>query len=401
MRGILVSAVLAAAAMGSAHAQAPDASVAHADYSNPALWLCRPGLADDKCKINLDATIIKPNGKTSVEKFKAASNPGIDCFFVYPTVSLDTGWQSDFAADKMEIDDIKLQFARFGAVCRQFAPIYRQTTLTALRVASGGTPPAGERPAPGVGGYNDVLDAWNWYMANENKGRGVVLIGHSQGAGVIARLIAAEVEGKPAQDKFISGIILGAAVQVPPDKDVGGTYKTIPLCRAEDQTGCVISYASFRDTNPPPASSRFGRGGSGTVAACNNPANLKIGQGKPDAYFLAQGFLNGSGGATQPAWANPAPTVTTPFVKVPGLVSTACVRKGDFSYLEMHVNADPKDKRTDELGGEVMRATGPDLAWGLHLIDVDHSMGDLVRIVGKQGKAWGKKAAKSPAKTGD
>jgi hypothetical protein len=64
------------------------------------------------------------------------------------------------------------------------------------------------------------------------------------------------------------------------------------------------------------------------------------------------------------------------------------VRKGDFSYLEMHVNADPKDKRTDELAGEVIRATGPDLAWGLHLIDVDHSMGDLVRIVGKQSKAW-------------
>ena len=273
----------------------------------------------------------------------------------------------------MEIDDIKLQFARFGAACRQFAPIYRQTTLTALRVASGGPAPAGERPAAGVGGYNDVVDAWNWYMANENKGRGVVLIGHSQGAGVIARLIAAEIEGKPAQKQFISGVILGSAVMVPEGQDAGGTYKTIPLCRAEDQTGCVISYASFRDTNPPPAASRFGRSEqNGIVAACNNPANLKTGQGKPDSYFLSKGFLNGSGGPTQPAWANPDPKVATPFVKTPGLVSTSCVRKGDFSYLEVHVNADTGDKRTDELGGEVIRSTGPDLAWGLHLIDMDH-----------------------------
>ncbi len=127
------------------------------------------------------------------------------------------------------------------------------------------------------------------------------------------------------------------------------------------------------------------------VAACNNPANLKTGQGQPEAYFLTKGFLNGSGGTTQPAWATPAPTVSTPFVKVPGLVSTSCVKKGGFNYLEMHVNADPKDKRTDELGGEVMRATGPDLNWGLHLIDVDVSMGDLVRIVGRQAAAWGKK----------
>jgi hypothetical protein len=392
MRGTIAGAFLAVAMTGGAYAQAPDPTIPHADFSNASLWLCRPDLADNKCKINLDATVINGNGSTSVEKYKAADNPAIDCFFVYPTVSLDPGWASDWTADKMEIDDIKLQFARFGATCRQFAPIYRQTTLTALRVASGGPQPAGERLPQGVGGYNDVLDAWNWYMANENKGRGVVLIGHSQGAGVLARLIAAEIEGKPAQKQFISAIILGSAVMVPEGQDVGGTYKTIPLCRAEDQTGCVISYATFRDSNPPPASSRFGRSNGGMVAACNNPANLKSGQGKPDSYFLSKGFLNGSGGATQPAWATPEPKVDTPFVKTPGLISTSCVRKGDFSYLEMHVDADAKDKRTDNVGGEVMRATGPDLNWGLHLIDVDVSMGDLVRIVRKQAAAWAKKS---------
>jgi hypothetical protein len=392
MRGTIAGAFLAVAMTGGAYAQAPDPTIPHADFSNASLWLCRPDLADNKCKINLDATVINANGSTSVEKYKAADNPAIDCFFVYPTVSLDPGWASDWTADKMEIDDIKLQFARFGATCRQFAPIYRQTTLTALRVASGGPQPAGERLPQGVGGYNDVLDAWNWYMANENKGRGVVLIGHSQGAGVLARLIAAEIEGKPAQKQFISAIILGSAVMVPEGQDVGGTYKTIPLCRAEDQTGCVISYATFRDSNPPPASSRFGRSNGGMVAACNNPANLKSGQGKPDSYFLSKGFLNGSGGATQPAWATPEPKVDTPFVKTPGLISTSCVRKGDFSYLEMHVDADAKDKRTDNVGGEVMRATGPDLNWGLHLIDVDVSMGDLVRIVRKQAAAWAKKS---------
>jgi hypothetical protein len=152
----------------------------------------------------------------------------------------------------------------------------------------------------------------------------------------------------------------------------------------------MITYASFRDRLPPAANSNFGRTRNGMVAACTNPANLAAGKGTPDSYFLAKGFLNGSGGTVQPAWAAPEPTVATPFVKVPGLVSTQCVSKGEFSYLEMHVNADPSDKRTDELGGEIIRPTGPDLAWGLHLIDVDHSMGDLLRIVGKQAKAYTK-----------
>jgi len=393
MSTVWLKGVLAAAALMAlpAAAQAPDPGIAHADFANPALWLCRPDLKSDSCKVALDATTIAPNGKTSVEKFQPARAPKIDCFFVYPTVSNDVGWQSDFVPDKMEWDDVKLQFARFGKVCRTFAPMYRQTTLAALRVASGGAPPAGPRPAAGVGGYADVVDAWNWYLKNENKGRGVVLIGHSQGAGLIARLVAGEVEGKPVQKQLVSAIVLGSAVMVPPGKDVGGTFKTIPACRAETQVGCVISYATFRDTNPPPADSRFGRSNNGMRALCSNPANLKDGtSAKSDAYFLTKGFLNGSGGVTQPAWASPEPKVATPFVKVPGLVSTACETRGDFTYLAMHVNADPKDARTDALGGEIMRATGPDWAWGLHLIDVDHSMGDLVRIVGKQAAAYGK-----------
>jgi len=366
----------------------PPIDIAHADFANPSLWLCRPGLADDKCKINLDTTIIGKDGKTSIEKYQAASNPKVDCFFAYPTVSDDKTWASDWTVDKMEIEDIKLQFARFGSVCRQFAPIYRQTTLTALRIASGGPQPEGARLPAGVGGYNDVLDAWNWYMANENNGRGVILIGHSQGAGVLARLIANEIEGKPAQKQFVSAMILGSTITVPPGKDTGGTLKQIPLCRAEGQTGCVITYASFRNTLPPPDTARFAKGSGGNLAACNNPANLASGQGVPDSYFMTKGFLNGSAGPNQPDWAKPQPTITTPFVKVPGLVSTKCVQKGDYHFLEMTVTPDPADARTDELAGEIMRATGPDLNWGLHLIDVDHSMGDLIRIARKQADAW-------------
>jgi pimeloyl-ACP methyl ester carboxylesterase len=358
------------------------------DYAQDSLWLCKPGIANDRCHVNLDATVIRPNGTTRIERFRAASNPKIDCFFVYPTVSMDPGFQSDWTPDRMEFDDVKLQFARFRSVCRTFAPLYRQATLTALRAASGGPTPSGERPPPNQGGYQDVVDAWNWYMAHENHGRGVVLIGHSQGAGLVARLLANEIEGKPAQRQLVSAIVLGSSVLVPDGQDVGGTYRTIPLCRAESQVGCVISYSSFRDTNPPPATSRFGRAREGQVAACTNPANLASGSGTNDSYFLTQGFLNGSGGTTQPAWANPAPRVTTPFVKVPGLISTSCVKVGDFSYLQMHVNADPADRRTDQVAGEIQRATGPDLSWGLHLIDVDHSMGDLLRIVRAQAAAY-------------
>ena len=372
---------LAAAAQGQAASERPD-------YAKPELWLCRPDLADDRCKVKLDATVITADGRTRIERFAPAKAPTVDCFYVYPTVSRDPTWQADFTPDRMEWDVVRLQFARFGQVCRTFAPLYRQRTLTALRAPAGGPAPIGEPPAEGVGGYADVLDAWRWYLAHENKGRGVVLIGHSQGGAMLNRLIADTVDGKPLQRQLVSALILGAPVLVPPGKDVGGTFKSVPLCRAEDQLGCVISYATFRDRVPPPTNARFGRGRDGLRVACVNPAALSGGAGRPTPYFLTRGYLNGSGGDVAPQWTRTPRAIGTPFVKTPGMISTECVTRGEFDYLSLHVIPNPSGGRTDELGGQILRAMGVDPSWGLHLLDVDHAMGDLIRIVGRQGRAY-------------
>lgn len=386
--------LLALAALAFAHgvqARAPDPTVPHADYADPALWLCRPDLKDNRCKVDLTATVVAPSGKQSVERFKPAKDPKVDCFFVYPTVSNDPGWISDFEANADEWDDIKLQFARFGSVCRQFAPLYRQGTLRRLRFLSGGAAPVGPQPPPSLGTYADVLDAWTWYMTHENHGRGVILIGHSQGTVMLTKLLAEEIDGKPVQKQLVSAILLGGLVTVPPGKDVGGSFKSVPLCHSDTQLGCVITYVTFRDRLPPPARSIFGRAHDGLRAACVNPASLAGGPGKPESYFLTQGFLNGSGGGVPTEWVRHGRPITTPFVKTPGLVTTECVEKGDYSYLAFHVNADPKDPRTDELGGEIIRKTGADLSWGLHLIDMGHSIGTLVRIAGQQAQTYEKR----------
>ena len=387
----LISCFAAAMLAGTAQA-APDPTVAHADYADAQLWLCRPDKATDACRVNLDATVIAPSGKTTLERFRPAKSPKVDCFFVYPTVSRDPGVQSDFVPDNMETDDIQLQFARFGAVCRTFAPIYRQFTLTALRAAStGAAAPAGPRPAPGVGGYADVLDAWTWYLAHENKGRGVVLIGHSQGASLITRLLADTVDGKPLQKQLVSALVIGSPnpFLVAPGRDVDGTLETIPLCHAEDQTGCVIAYASFRDTIPPPANSLFGKApGEGQIAACANPANLAGGKGDLHAYLGNSAAISGQA-MPKTVWVKGKANPTTPFISAPGLLSAQCVEKNGFSYLEVQVNGLAADPRTDTIEGDVIGADGqPNASWGLHLIDAHLAMGNLVDIVGAESKAW-------------
>src|SRR6185312_16874396 len=102
---------------------------------------------------------------------------------------------------------VKVQFARLGAKCRLYAPLYRQFTLTALRAGQSGKPmPGSTDPATRQTGYNDVVDAWNYYLAHDNKGRGVVLVGHSQGSGVLTQVISKEIDGKPVQGKIVSAI---------------------------------------------------------------------------------------------------------------------------------------------------------------------------------------------------
>jgi hypothetical protein len=376
-------------------AAAQDAGPTRNDYANAANWLCWPGKSGDACAIDLSTTVIRADGTSSVERFKADPKAPIDCFYVYPTVSNDPGITSDMTAGPEELNVVKQQLARFGSKCRIFAPLYRQFTLTALRAASAGKPmPGSADPAVRQVGYNDVVDAWNHYLKTENKGRGVVLIGHSQGSGVLARMIPAEIEGKPVQKQLVSALILGSNLGVEPGKDTG-VFKSVPLCKSATQTGCAISYVTFRDTVPPPANSRFGRiaNNANLAAACTNPAALGGGKAPLKAY-LGNGSAIASSSVAPPTWVKGKPQPQTPFVAVPGLLTGECVSKNGFSYLEVHVNADPADPRTDDIAGDVVNAGQVMADWGLHLIDVNVVMGDLVDVVGQQAQAYAAKAGR-------
>jgi hypothetical protein len=368
------------------------AQTAKNDYADGGNWLCRPG-RQDACAVDQTATIVAADGKLTREEWKANPNAPIDCFYVYPTVSTDPGGNSDMTAGPEENGVVRAQLARFASQCTVYAPLYRQATLTALRAATTANPIAADRAL----GYNDVLDSWNHYLQHDNNGRGVVLIGHSQGSGVLTQLIRSEIDGKPVSSKLISALLLGTSLAVPKGKDAGGAFQHIPLCHSATHTGCVIAYASFRSTIPPPDNSRFGRvQGENMQAACVNPVALGGGSGELHSY-LASGGRSIVGSSAEPrAWVTPAKPIDTPFVSVPGLLTAKCVDNGKFSYLEITVHGNPADARADDIVGDVMANGQPNASWGLHLIDVNLAMGNLVDIVREQGKAWlaaGKKSS--------
>ena len=360
---------------------APPSTSAHAAGSNT-VWLCRPGLPDNPCDSSLTATVVPATGPATTQQIaKAATQPKVDCFYVYPTVSDQKTLVANRNIDPEERAIAVTQASRFSQVCRVFAPIYRQATLAAI---NGATSPGAKNTKVNIDvGYQDVLAAWNDYLAHDNDGRGVVLLGHSQGAGVLTQLMKQEIDPSPAERRLlVSAVILGGNVTVKQGSDVGGDFRHIPACRSFTQTGCVVAYSSF--LAPPPANSLFGRPGTGPRAGqaqgadlqvlCVNPAAPAGGPASIDAYFPTARFPGLLGTV-----AGTPPKAPTPWVSYPDRYTAQCMSAGGATWLQ--ITPKPGDPRP-----QVSQTLGP--TWGLHLYDFNLPLGDLVNLVGKQAAAY-------------
>jgi hypothetical protein len=371
MRSLLIAAAIATAAPATAQP-----TPATPDYSKQSSWLCLPGRSDI-CSKPLATTALNPNGYGSAGQSAIAKDPPLDCFYVYPTVSNDQGMNSDLHPSEEKVAT-ETQFARYASVCRTFAPLYRQMTVAAIVAYTTGT----NVDDAAALAYRDVAVAWRNYLATRNQGRPFVLIGHSQGSLMLQMLIAREIENKPAVARRMKlAVIPGFNVLVPQGKLVGGTFKRTPLCSRPGETGCVISYVSFREKNEPPPGAMFGIADQpGMTVGCVNPARPGSGDWAAfDSYWYTRSSYPVPGGPI--AWSTEGPP-PTPYVRTEGLVSGKCVNDGPRGYLSIHTNRNPGDKRTDRIGGEVGLMGGFLPGWGMHLNELYEAQGDLIREIG-------------------
>lgn len=350
------------------------------DYANLQAWLCRPD-RPAACDVDLSTTVLGRDGRATVERARPDPKAPVDCFYVYPTVSTDTTTFSDLIPDAAERNVVRLQLARFGTKCRLFAPVYRQLTLAAMRRANA----AGIESPDFLGvGYEDVRAAWRYYLAHDNGGRGVVLIGHSQGTTILTELIRREIDGTPMQSRIVSALLIGGpgGILVPRGRDTGGTFAHMPLCRAATQTGCVVAYSSFRVTAPPTATTRFGRSDDSTlVAACTNPAALAGGEAALNGYFDAKGETALPLGPSDP-WTVGGRPIATPMVRVVGLLKAQCRSNPFASYLAVSVQRGPDSPASRDIQGDLAEGLG------LHLVDMEVAMGNLIELVGQQTTSY-------------
>jgi hypothetical protein len=349
------------------------------------VWLCRPGLPSNPCTAPLDATVVAANGSRTTEPAAPANDPAVDCFYVYPTVSAQATPVANLQIDPEERAIAVAQASRFSQVCKVYAPMYRQATLAAITGAA--KQPRGGGLPLNVG-YLDVLNAWRDYLAHDNNGRGVVLIGHSQGSAVLIKLIQSEIDNNPTvRDRLVSAILLGGNVTVPVGRDVGGDFQHIPVCDSASQNGCVVAYSSF--LTPPPPNSLFGRpatgpragsagsaSGAGLQVVCVNPADPGRDSGSLLHTYTPTAKFPGPIGAVS----GPVPSAPTPWIAYPDRYTAHCASANGATWLQITPTATPGDTRP-----VVTQTLGP--TWGLHLYDVNLALGDLVNLVRHQAAA--------------
>ncbi len=348
------------------------------------VWLCKPGAADNPCESDLTATVVSADGTTKTETASIAKDAPIDCFYVYPTVSGQTTLNANLNIDPEEKAIAVAQAARFSTVCKVYAPMYRQLTLSAINSGAGSDPAA--LAAAAELAYGDVLSAWQDYLAHYNNGRGVVLIGHSQGTMMLTQLVKNEIDPNPDLQKLlVSALLIGGNVLVKKGSDVGGDFQTIPACSSTTPTDCVIAYSSFLEQ--PPADSLFGIPGTGPGATpgrdysnlevlCTNPASLSGGSGELEFYMPTTPFPGLLGTLLI------KPAASMPWVTYPKLYSARCEHANNASWLQIdvaNINGDPRPKVTESIGP----------TWGLHLYDFGLALGNLVGLVKQQAQDWG------------
>lgn len=347
-------------------------------------WLCRPGLANDPCNLKQDTTYQNADGSSRVEtpSRPAMSKRKIDCFYVYPTVSNQIGPNATATAAPEIRSIAKYQAARYSQVCRVFAPLYRQVTLVpGLLIA----PVGGADKA-----YGDVVAAWKSYLKNDNHGRGVLLIGHSQGSIMLRKLMRDQIDANPSvRSRLVGAFILGGNVLVPKGKAIGGDFNHIPACTKAGQAGCVLAYSTY--VNDPPPISFFGNAATdgtsalfgipkkpGSQVLCTDPATLsgdhhEFGVTIPSEPF-ADGFIKG---ALLISNLGPLPTADTTWVSPPDRFQGGCRTINGATVF-----------RYDPVGPQSRRPIEFPPAWGTHVYDGNLGLNKLVAIAKKQEKTY-------------
>jgi Protein of unknown function (DUF3089) len=257
-------------------------------YNEPDMWFSGPQKYAD------NPTRWQPIGAPAITSKGSAA-----IFFVHPTSYIGREYWNVPLSDaesqaraRLFLRGLSSPFAASGEI---WAPRYRQASIGAFLT----TRPEGKAALDAA--YQDILLAFDHFVAAQQKDRPIIIAGHSQGALHLTHLLKDRVAGKPLARRIVAIYIVGWPVSETSDLPSMG----LPACSSPDQTGCIMSWESYAE---PADYDQILKAYGATIGfngqpraqskiVCTNPLN---GGAAPDAQAEANlGTLNPSSDLSQ------------------------------------------------------------------------------------------------------
>ncbi len=221
------------------------------DYSNIDNWVSHPDRVLDVQKLPLTFDLVGPD-TTQLTRFEL-DNPtedtGVDIFYIYPTQD------PTFSLQPTNLDNRTLNPAQvrgtflaqsgiFGTFGRQYAPFYRQLSISAFTNYDS----LEQQRDLLEFAYADVEAAFEYYLDNFNNGNQIIIVSHSQGSQMAQMLLRRKFDTDPQLRAQLVTAILGGldAYYTPLNVFTGGALANIPLCGDSAQCGCIQSWRSYK-----------------------------------------------------------------------------------------------------------------------------------------------------------
>ena len=164
-----------------------------------------------------------------------------DVFFIYPTL-IDSRnqreWNSDIWDEDIRNDvinrPVKYQASAWLDAGNLYVPYYRQAHI---RVFNDKFRVDGDKALNLA--YNDIKEAFSYYLENFNNDKPFIIASHSQGTVHAKRLISEFIDGKELQKKLIAAYLVG--IKVFEDE-----FKNIKPMNSPDETGGFVTWNTFK-----------------------------------------------------------------------------------------------------------------------------------------------------------
>lgn len=205
------------------------------DYSKAESWIARPDIKDNPSQW-------RPLEDARVDPIAIYAS----LFYVHPTTYLERDrWNAPLTAGDQADPKARLfvqsQASAFDQDAEIWAPRYRQAAYGAFLLKSEDAQRALDLA------YSDVAAAFDEFLERAPKESLIILAGHSQGSLHLLRLLR---DRKGAlRGRLVAAYIVGWPVGVTADLPATGSLP----CTTPVQTGCVLSWQSFKD----PANTRL------------------------------------------------------------------------------------------------------------------------------------------------